>query len=64
MLRSMKSVKCRTTRAAIETYADASAIAARVRKGAESQLCPYCGWWHVAGYGSAIERPSKPRKRR
>lgn len=60
----MKGVRCRTKRAPIETQLEAATIAAGVAKGAEAVECPYCGWWHVVGYGSPIERPSKPRKRR
>lgn len=60
----MKGVKCSTTRPAFESRLEAAAIAVRVRKGAQALNCPYCGWWHVVGYGSSIERPSPPRRRR
>lgn len=62
-LRGMQGVKCRTRRAPIATQAEAATIAAGVLKGASAMRCPYCGWWHVVGHGSPIERPSKPRKR-
>lgn len=60
----MKPVKCRTTRSAFGSRLEAAAIAVRVRKGAQALNCPYCGWWHVVGYNSLIERPSRPRPRR
>lgn len=59
----MRGVKCQTKRPPIESRLEAATIAARVPKGAEAVQCPYCGWWHVVGYGSALERPSTPRKR-
>ena len=61
-LTCMKNPRCRTTRAAIPSHVEAVSIAAKVRKGAEAVHCPYCGWWHVVGIGSSLERPSKPRK--
>jgi len=39
----MKGVRCPTGRAAISTEAEASIYAARVRKGARSVQCRYCG---------------------
>ena len=60
----MRGVRCPTGRAAIATREEASTYAARVPKGAGARHCPYCGCWHVVGFGSAIERPSKPHKRR
>jgi len=59
----MKNVRCRTKRAPIETQQEAAAIAARVLKGASAVLCSYCGWWHVVGYGSSLERPTRRRGR-
>ncbi len=61
---SIRGARCRTKRPPIASWAEAAAIASGVRKGAEALRCPYCGWWHVVGYGSPIERPSKPRRRR
>lgn len=60
----IKGVRCRTKRDPIESRAQAAAIAGRVQKGASAEQCPYCGWWHVVGWGSPIERPSQPRRRR
>lgn len=42
---------------------EAESVAQRVRKGAHAEHCPYCGWWHVVGDTSTLERPSKPRRR-
>lgn len=60
----VRGVRCSTKRAPIGTQQEAVSIAAGVAKGAEAVECPYCGWWHVVGYGSPLERPSTPRKRR
>ena len=64
MLPDMQGVKCRTGRTVIASRTEAASVAAGVAKGASPEQCPYCGWWHVVGYGSPIERPSKPRRRR
>ncbi|WP_353889747.1 GNAT family N-acetyltransferase [Galbitalea sp. SE-J8] len=51
-------------RAPIGSLVEAQAVTARVWKGAHPEQCPYCGWWHVVGRASTIERRSTPRKRR
>lgn len=43
---------------------EALAAAQRAHKATNVVHCRYCGWWHVVGIGSPLERPSKPRKRR
>ena len=63
-LHHMRGVRCRTRRAPIATQIEAATIAAGVLKGASAVHSPYCGWWHVVGHGSPIERPSQPRKLR
>ena len=60
----MRGVRCTTTRAPIATLAEAQTIAAGVAKGATAVHCPYCGYWHVVGIGSMLERPTKKRGRR
>lgn len=60
----MRGVRCITKRPPLDTQYEAAVIAARVPKGAQAVQCQYCGWWHVVGYGSPIETPSKPRRRR
>lgn len=60
----MRGVRCITRRPPLDSQHAAAAIAARVVKGAQALHCPYCGWWHVVGYGSPIEHPSKARRRR
>ncbi len=59
----MRGVRCRTKGAPIESREEAAAIAAGVLKGAEALSCPYCGWWHVVGHGTPIERPSRAKRR-
>lgn len=60
----VRGVRCTTKRPPFESQSEAAVIAARVPKGAQALRCPYCGWWHVVGYGSPIEKPSRPRRRR
>lgn len=59
-----RGVRCTTKRPPIDSQHGAAMIAARVVKGAQALQCPYCGWWHVVGYGSPIATPSRPRRRR
>lgn len=58
------SMRCPTTRAPISSKAEAIVIAQRAHKPTNVVRCHYCGWWHVVGAGSALERPSKPRRRK
>lgn len=61
---TMQGVRCWTKRAPLGSEAEALVAAKYARKPVRVVRCHYCGWWHVVGIGSALERPSKPRKRR
>lgn len=60
-VQSMRGVHCPTTRAAHGSEAAAHIVARRAHKPVHVVRCRYCGWWHVVGVGSPLERPSKPR---